>query len=77
VREVVQGSGGANDENAWMCIDGPKREGRTRQNGKVEEWRKRKRKKEMDSKQIFLVGEQEKGAEEDGWLLIFFRCVSN
>jgi len=57
VKEVVQGSGGANDENAWMCIDGPKREGRTRQNGKVEEWRKRK--KEMDSRQIFLVVEQE------------------
>jgi len=51
VREVVQGSGGANDENAWRCIDGPKREGRTRQNGKVEEWRKRK--EEMDNKQIF------------------------
>jgi hypothetical protein len=51
VKEVVQNSGGANDENAWMCIDGPKREGRTRQNGKVEEWTKRK--KEMDSRQIF------------------------
>ncbi len=50
MREVVQGSGSANDENAWMCIDGLKREGRTRQNGKVEEWRRRK--KEMDSRQI-------------------------
>jgi hypothetical protein len=57
VREVVQGSGGTNDENAWMCIDGPKREGRTRQNGKVEKWTKRK--KEMDSKQI-LVGNKRK-----------------
>ncbi len=52
MKEVVQGSGGANDENAWMCIDGPKREGRTRQNGKVEEWTKRK--EEMDSGHNFF-----------------------
>ncbi len=57
MREVVQGSGDANDENAWMCIDGPKRKGRTRQNGKVEEWRRRK--KEMDSKQILWCENRE------------------
>ncbi len=41
MREVVQANGGANDEDVWRCIDGPKREGRTRQNGKVGKWRKR------------------------------------
>jgi hypothetical protein len=41
VREVVQGNGGANDEDVWRCIDGPKREGRTRLNRKVGKGRKR------------------------------------
>jgi len=34
VREVVQGNGGANDEEVGWCIDGPKGEGRTVQNEK-------------------------------------------
>jgi hypothetical protein len=37
VKEVVQANGGANDEDVWRCIDGPKGEGRTRQNRKVGE----------------------------------------
>jgi hypothetical protein len=32
VKEGVQGNGGANDEEMWWCIDGPKRAGRTKLN---------------------------------------------
>ncbi len=33
MKEGVQGNGGANDEEMWWCIDGPKRAGRTKLNG--------------------------------------------
>jgi len=38
---VYRGNGSTNDEEVWWCIDGLKRAGRTRQNGKMGEASKR------------------------------------